>query len=283
MKLLIAIILSFIFFLPIGRSQDTLKVTTWNVFLRPAIMADQQMKRVDSISAWLQQSNSDILVLQEVFHRRARKKLIASLEGTFPYHFGPGKGGLIKTNSGVMIFCRDTITNTVIKRFRYATGSDQLAYKSGVSGEIEFKDKRVQIVGTHLQAGDGDKRHKIRMSQQKTLQSMLKDNSDSSYVQILAGDFNTKRSSYYYGQMLEILDSKTVDPSSDLRYSANNSKNPLFKTNGKPELIDFVLLQQQSKAKISQIQIVSPQALWSQKTKFLSDHNAIIATFIIEQ
>ena len=74
---------------------DSLKILSWNVFLRPSIMKDSQMERVDSVAKFLIKSNADILVLQELFHRRARiriskllKKniLIKHLKGLF--HFG---------------------------------------------------------------------------------------------------------------------------------------------------------------------------------------------------
>ncbi len=262
-------------------AQDSLTVISWNVFLRPGLMPDKQMKRVDSIAHWLKDSNSDILVLQEVFHNRARKKLISILEDTYPFYVGPGKGGLLKTNSGVMIFARDSLINLSIKRFKHAAGSDQLAYKSGVSCELTFAGHNIQIVGTHLQAGDGDKRHKIRQSQQKTLESLLYDNSDSSYVQILAGDFNTNRESYYYGQMLKILHSQTIEPKSEIRHTANNADNPLFNSKGNPQLIDYILLENHSKALIKNVTIHTPKANCSKQTKYLSDHNVVKACIVL--
>ena len=52
---------------------DTLKVMSWNVFLRPGILSDGQMDRVSDIGSHIICCGGDVIVLQEVFHKRARK------------------------------------------------------------------------------------------------------------------------------------------------------------------------------------------------------------------
>ena len=63
----------------IAQRNAELSILSWNVFLRPAILNDGQLDRVDSIVKYLENSNADILVLQEVFHKKARRKLTKQL------------------------------------------------------------------------------------------------------------------------------------------------------------------------------------------------------------
>ena len=56
-----------------------LKVLSWNVFLRPGILRDIQMKRVEPFGEYLMQSGADVIILQEVFHIKAKRTLIQKL------------------------------------------------------------------------------------------------------------------------------------------------------------------------------------------------------------
>ena len=70
------IILSLIFFVYTPSffcQNDSLKILSWNVFLRPSIMNDAQMERVDSIADFLIKSNADILVPVSYTHLRAHE------------------------------------------------------------------------------------------------------------------------------------------------------------------------------------------------------------------
>jgi len=69
----------FIFFflsLKASAQSDTLKVVSWNVFLRPGILRDGQMNRVSHIADYIIGCGADIVVLQDVFHKRSRKRMI---------------------------------------------------------------------------------------------------------------------------------------------------------------------------------------------------------------
>ena len=60
--------------------QDSIKVLSWNVFLRPSFLNDGQMERAQEIADYLKNSDADVLVLQELFHSRARKVLRKALK-----------------------------------------------------------------------------------------------------------------------------------------------------------------------------------------------------------
>ena len=76
-----------LFFLPLNALTQTcsLKVWSWDVFLRPEILSDGQMDRVAGIGEYLICCGGDIVV-QGVFHKRVRKRLLQKLGGWYEYH-----------------------------------------------------------------------------------------------------------------------------------------------------------------------------------------------------
>ena len=73
--------------------------------------------------------------------------------------------------------------------FNSGTGSDKLAKKGLVHIEFNFHNKRLDVFGTHLQAGASNKCKAIRKQQIMVLKNAA-DSVDSSGGLILAGDFN---------------------------------------------------------------------------------------------
>jgi phospholipase C len=98
-------------------SADSLKVASWNVFLRPAILNDNQLERVQPIAEKIIELDPDVIVLQEVFHKKARKKLIASLESHYPYFTTRGKTSWLGVSSGLLIMSKYPITH---EQFKYS-------------------------------------------------------------------------------------------------------------------------------------------------------------------
>ena len=86
---------------------SSIEVLSWNVFLRPSVMIDGQMNRVDEIGSYLLSSGADILVLQEVFHKKARRKLKKQLKETYPYQTNKGPVSWLGIPSGVFFFSKN--------------------------------------------------------------------------------------------------------------------------------------------------------------------------------
>ena len=90
-----------------SKGQETsIQVLSWNVFLRPSIMNDGQMDRVSEIGNYLKTSGADVLVLQEVFHSKARRALKSQLKNTYPYQTKKGPVSWLGIPSGVVIFSK---------------------------------------------------------------------------------------------------------------------------------------------------------------------------------
>jgi len=269
----IIITLAFVLMNSIGFSQDySVHVVSWNVFLRPAILRDHQMDRVDSIAAYLNNTNADVLILQEVFHRRSRKHLIALLTSNYPYHTEAGKKSFWGVPSGVLILSKDSIIKESHVSFKEATGSDKLAKKGGIMASIRINDELVNFIGTHLQAGGGEEKAEIRTSQITSL-SILANEAKGSII--YAGDFNTRALSPYFADIWTILNADTDTLSGKIKSTANFSDHELFETNGSPTWIDFILLQKKSNNSFITTWIEEPKVEIDGTQQRISDHNPI--------
>lgn len=105
-----------LFFITLGLTQfktsaqsDSIEILSWNVFLRPAILFDSQMKRVDSIAHYLYNSDADIIIVQEAFHRRARKRLDDKLKLNYCAYTAAGP----KSFFSCSFWCRDLFKGSI--------------------------------------------------------------------------------------------------------------------------------------------------------------------------
>ena len=199
-------------FLPLNTSAqtDTLKVMSWNVFLRPGILSDGQMDRVSDIGRYIVYHGGDVIVLQEVFHKRARKRLLQKLDGWYEYHTSVGPKSFFGVSSGVMIFSKYPIIEEKFVSYSKSKGADGLAKKGVVLAKIRFGKQDVHIVGTHLQAGASSAEKSVRKSQLTELANAVKLIEDSSIV-IFAGDFNISPDEKLFAYLSNSLEVKLPD------------------------------------------------------------------------
>lgn len=253
---------------------DSLSVISWNVFLRPGILNDGQNERVDSIANWLTNSEADVLVLEEVFHRKSRKKLIDELNSIYPHYTRRGKTGFWGVSSGLLIFSKDSIIEEKHRYFTKATGSDRMAKKGGIAVVIQRDSIRIKIIGTHLQAGDGDERLAIRSEQIEEL-SQLDKESDSVDLTLFCGDFNIHQQDKNYLFLLEKLRSINQPVSGSIKATSNFPDHDLFEAKGEPKWIDFILIKKNNRVKKHKSEILEPTARIRGWKRRISDHNPI--------
>lgn len=260
---------------------DTLEVLSWNVFLRPSILRDGQMDRVDSISNYLLESDADIIILQEVFHRRASKALRAKLRATYPNQTKRGPKTLFGVPSGVVILSKEYLPfrKTRHVSFKHAAGSDQFARKGFVRARIKYRRHRIDLIGTHLQAGGGIKRNRIRMWQLNHIKNEV-DQSDTS-IQIYAGDFNIDENSNYMDSLQNKLNVNCAPPESANRFTANFSDHELYEANGDPKWIDFILTEKTEEIFQLWCEIECPKQIINGVEERLSDHNPVIGKIVL--
>ena len=272
------IILSLVFFVytPFFFSQnDSLNILSWNVFLRPSIMNDAQMERVDTIADFLIKSNADILVLQELFHRRARKIINILLKNKYPYKTSKGPVSFWGVSSGVMIYSKIPMIKKKRISFSIGKGSDKMAKKGAVKTTYRINKKQVHVIGTHMQAGNKNEHKKIRRKQLKEIKKLIT-NIDTNDLIIYAGDFNIKYKSKSFNYALHILNSQITYPIGKIDKTANFPDQDYFPTKGNPSWIDFIFIEKK-KVKNIRTKILEPRAWFKKKKKRISDHNPIIS------
>lgn len=268
-----------LFFAPaIVFTQDTLSVLSWNIFQRPSILSDQQKQRITPTIEYLKASDCDVLVLQEAFHKKTRMQLIDKLKQVYPHYIGPGKGGLFKINSGVMVFSKYKLNDVKQKVFKRSSGMDSRAKKSVFSASLQIDTMKIQILATHLQAEEGIKKNLIRRAQMQDITS-LKDT--SSHLIIMAGDFNTDRKSQEYDKMLNILNAENDSLSTQIKYSSSIGNNKLFK-NDIAKWIDYILIDGKPGIQFVSTTIEIPFYQEKGEQWHISDHNPIRSKILIE-
>jgi len=255
-------------------AQDTLDVISWNVFLRPGILGDHQNERVDSIAAYLNTSNADVLILQETFHRKTRKKLLHSLDKQYPYHSDIGKKSFWGISSGVLIFSKDSIEYDQATYFKKLKKADRLA-KKGVHAVIIRRDTTtIKILGTHFQAGGSNKCYRNRKNQIDR-KAELDSITPKTNITLYAGDFNTERTESNYAYLLSKLNCVNTEVTGDIVNTANFIDHELTSADGPPCWIDFILLKKNHRVHALKSWIEEPRATYLEEYQRLSDHNVI--------
>ena len=260
-----------------SQSSDSLKVVSWNVFLRPGILKDKQLERVDSIAASILKMNADLVVLQEVFHKKSRKKLIKALSEAYPYHTEIGKKSFWGVPSGNCIFSKDSIESQQFIYYKKAMKADKLAKKGAIAVKIEHLGKSFKIYGTHLQAGGGKEGAEIRCSQIDQLASMSEPS--ESTTSVFAGDFNIRFMDTLYEYLGEKLNIANFVPVNKELGTANFSDHTLTKASGGPKWIDFIFLHRANGIRFRTSRIKEPRCFFGKKRSRISDHNPLITVF----
>ncbi len=253
----------------------TVDILSWNVFLRPGFLMDGQLKRVDSIAHYLVHSDADILVLQEVFHGRARRRLINSIKTKYPYYTKKGKTSFFGVPSGVLICSKYPVKQERAIYFKRAIKADKLARKGGIFVEIDLANTSFEVIGTHLQAGGGKEGMLIRKQQLKELLALR---SDDKKPVVYAGDFNISYNSESYDDLVKILSGKNKAPEGAIKNTANFSDHDLTNAKGKPKWIDFILTSISKRINILSSKIEQPMFRPDGTLERLSDHNPIRST-----
>jgi endonuclease/exonuclease/phosphatase family metal-dependent hydrolase len=259
------------------QSSDSLKVVSWNVFLRPGILKDKQLERVDSIAASILKMDADVVVLQEVFHKRSRRRLIRALSDTYPYHTKMGRQTFWGVPSGNCIFSKDSIESQEFIYYERAMKADKLAKKGAIAISLTHDDKSFKVYGTHLQAGGGQEGAIIRRSQIDQLASMS-DKEDGS-TSLFAGDFNIRYGDSLYDYLSEKLSIDNIVPVNQELGTANFNDHTLTNAKGPSKWIDFIFLHRANGVRFRTSRIKEPRCWFNKKRTRVSDHNPVITVF----
>lgn len=266
----------------IGNCQnDSIKVVSWNVFQRPAILFDNQQSRLIPTASALLKEEADVICLQEMFRKKSVKRMRQLLLSDYPYQIrGPKKKrGLFKTNSGLTVYSKHPIIDSVKYVYQNASRADAMASKGVLGIKIMINDQKIWALNTHMQADSS--MQAIRDLQYQEIKEWI-DTLTEPYL--FCGDFNTQ---YSNAKSIENLTSKlnlhiSTQIGSSLKNTANFSDNGLYKVKGKtePERIDFVGVEKNSNLTPGYCEIKRPSEKSNGQLKYLSDH-ALLSRFIL--
>lgn len=178
----------------------------------------------------------DIICFQEMFDAGAKSVMKNKLKADFPHICEDERRGAFFSfgvNSGLMIFSKHKITNSVIKTFDKKSGDSFFSKKSIMGIEIisEEKKEKMCIFTTHMQAGGNNKwylkwldlftsgtTNQIRLSQLKEAKKVIMEFNKNDLPAIYAGDFN-----------INAFDPTIViDPDNRVKIAANEMINYIF-------------------------------------------------------
>jgi len=266
---------------------DSLTILTWNIYMRPRqVFWNQQVKRAKGIVEVLKNENIDVIVFQEAFDPKARRKLKKELSEMYPHQFGPGNRGMVRINSGIWVLSKYPLLQTKQMVYSDCGREDCIAKKSAMFSEIDFNGKKVHIIGTHLQAISGEKYDNIRANQMKMMAELGNEFFNESIPQIFTGDMNTAtEDTAKYRNMLRILNAKDGMPQGNIQHSLRGQENDISRkpVNYGPKLIDFVFLKpNKSSAKVISREVMRYRYEMKKGRSDLSDHYAVKAVLFLE-
>ena len=260
-----------------SQSSDSLKVVSWNVFLRPGILKDKQLERVDSIATSILQMEADVVVLQEVFHKRSRRRLIQALSDTYPFHTKIGRQTIWGVPSGNCIFSKDSIESQEFIYYKRAMKADKMAKKGAIAVKITHDNKSFKIYGTHLQAGGGIECADIRRSQIDQLAFMSE--KDKETTSLFAGDFNIHYGDSLYAYLSDRLSIDNIVPVNQELGTANFNDHNLTNVKGPSKWIDYIFLHRANGVRFRTSHIKEPRCWFNKVKRRVSDHNPLITVF----
>tara|TARA_B100000780_G_C21060273_1_gene426121 strand:+ start:39 stop:911 length:873 start_codon:yes stop_codon:yes gene_type:complete len=263
---------------------DTIKIVSWNIQMTPKKLAPfskvcrkKQKSRAPEIIQYLNATNFDVVVLQELFDKSITKKFQNDLKINFPYQLSPIKEGFnIKLSSGVMILSKyplemiDHITFNVSKKI------DRVAKKGCSLVRINIGETQILVGGTHLDSHSKESRNKQY--------EILKNNIIKAYLNdtvplFLVGDFNTAKSSGSYKVLDSLITLKNFKLNDNRPYTFDEFNT--WNEKGYKAWIDFIFYQDSKKIEVLDQYILRPVMTYKKTNMDLSDHYQIVLKAVI--
>lgn len=268
----------------IEKTNDTLKILSWNIQMLPNIYAPftklvrkKQKRRLPEIIKYLEKSPYDVIVLQEVFDIQMKNKLQKQLINSFPFIQLPIKKGWgIKLSNGVMFLSKHPIELIDKVIFNVSKKSDRMAQKGCALVKLNYNGIPFLIAGTHLDSKGQDVRDKqYQLIRDKIILPYLKENTNF----LLAGDLNTEQKSLAFKNMIQLfkLENSPLKESNPYTF---DEKNSWIKYESKG-WIDFILHRLTLNKKVNDQYIIRPTMQYKNKTIDLADHYGIVLELVV--
>ena len=282
----ISLVLSIVIALSLNfkAQNDTIKIASWNIQMIPKIYAPftklarkKQKVRTPKIIQYLNSTDFDIIVLQEVFDKSISKKFKADLKINYPYCLMPQKEGLtLKLSSGVMILSKYPFELVKHVVFNVSKKSDRGAQKGCSLVKINVNDKDIFLAGTHLDSKSNNSR---TLQYQITNDEILKPYINDSIPLIIAGDFNTDFKSSQYDSMMTSFELKNFELNDDRPFTFDEFNT--WNAKGYKAWIDFIFFQENKNIKVFNQYILRPVMKFKNSKMDLADHYQIVIEAVI--
>ncbi|MCJ1381430.1 hypothetical protein MMC17_004540 [Xylographa soralifera] len=164
-----------------------IKILLWNTWLLPSLLTDRRSHaRALAISPLL--NAYDIVVLNEAF---SYKNTLLS-QTTHPYRYHPPRPTGRVVDSGLLFLSRYEIVDSGWERYTHVAGVDRFAAKGVgfIAVRVDGWEGRLQVFGTHMQAGASRGVQVARMAQAGQAGAFVKRVRGKEGVVVFSGDFN---------------------------------------------------------------------------------------------
>ena len=272
--------------IPLSAMAQEIKVLTWNTFLiPPPLNTTRQKERVDRMIEKLPEMSHDMMFFQETFFDKKRKLMIQALEKTHPYVAVPIKGKKIRQIQDSGLFIASKLPIEVLGQviFKDCAHSDCMASKSAILIEVSLsKDKKVQMVNTHLQAWNDSKAVLVRQKQLQQIKELMVAHEKPGIPQILVGDLNIDGNiTKEYPAALSLMNMSSTSLEGTLQATNGFSTDGCFKNPGgnlNGEWLDHMWINPMgSSAQIQFKRVLPIKGIIRAKECPLSDHYAVEA------
>lgn len=283
LRIILVIIISCVSLNPLA-AQNTpepeLRVLSYNIQMLPrwiAHLGHRPLLRAKLIPEKLIADSIDVIVFQEAFDKKCMRIISRLLQERYPYTVGPAndrKAG-IKLNSGVMMFSRIPLKFIDQIDFKECEKEDCFARKGALLAEADWNGKAIQILGTHMEAGGTPE---LKTGQYLEINELVRKHERPGVPQLLCGDFNIRRGSDLYHNMLAVTGMEDGPISGELQYTADHLLNDMCSYDPQNrKVIDFIFWRGNGLSPLfTRREIKRYRQRWNKKHEDLSDHMALL-------
>lgn len=282
------IALFFVFSGTLNAKETKLHILSWNIKMLPRqyniVIKHHPLKRIKFISEQILSDSIDIVCFQELFDTKVNKRMKAELSKQFPYVVGPANEArsIFRLSSGVIFFSRYPIRKLETVEFSDCQEEDCVARKGALLIEAEVDGKKIQLLGTHMNAAGGED---VKIKQLVQIRTLIEKHSKSGIPQLICGDFNIKKTNgKLYQMMLDFFKANDGPILGAFQHTFDPKNNDMCaKEKEEPQLIDFIFFRSNEtrEAKESSREIRCYRKDWGKKNKDLSDHFALLMEVIL--
>jgi len=212
-----------------------LRLISYNVWGLPAWLNRTSPTRYARMADALEQQNQHIVLLQEVWSRRAREAIPAGSD--WAVVSGPNTGCFFQRH-GLVSLSRFKVLAAEFMPFRRASWPDSMVKKGALKITVDIGDSRIlNVWNVHLQAGPAPRTRSAQIAQ---LIDWVERSDDDQVADVIAGDFNCTPGSAEYDQLRRRFGSDIQRQHPPFHFATYNGRSS---KPGQARTLDFVFVR----------------------------------------